>query len=133
MRILIVLVLSHSVLSYSLRPLGLDPVRLLCQWDSPGTNTGVGCHFPPPGDLPDPGIEPSTSHVSPALHAGSLPAHIYVCSIIRNVFCFLLPVLGTEFQETLEFLIRVSVVIHRDPISSISECMLIHKVAYNEP
>ena len=21
-------------------------------------HTGVGCHFPPPGDLPDPGIEP---------------------------------------------------------------------------
>ena len=32
-------------------------------WDSPGKNTGMGCYGPPPGDLPDPGIEP-TSHVS---------------------------------------------------------------------
>ena len=22
-----------------------DPTRLLCPWDSPGMNTGVGCHF----------------------------------------------------------------------------------------
>ena len=31
--------------------------------DSPGKNTGVGCHFLSPGELPDPGIEPA----SPAL------------------------------------------------------------------
>ena len=24
---------------------GLQPARLLCPWDSPGKNTGVGCHF----------------------------------------------------------------------------------------
>ena len=24
----------------------LWPARLLCPWDSPGKNTGVGCHFP---------------------------------------------------------------------------------------
>ena len=27
------------------RPHGLQPTRLLCPWDSPGKNTGVGCHF----------------------------------------------------------------------------------------
>ena len=27
-------------------------------WDFPGKNIGVGCHFPTPVDLPDPGIEP---------------------------------------------------------------------------
>ena len=36
---------SHSVLSNSLRPFGLQPTRLLCPWDFPGNNTGVGCHF----------------------------------------------------------------------------------------
>ena len=46
---------------------GLKPARLLCPWDFPGQNTGVGCHFPPPGDLPDPGIELE----SPALQVGS--------------------------------------------------------------
>ena len=34
-----------SVVSDSLRPHGLQPARLLCPWDSPGKNTGVGCHF----------------------------------------------------------------------------------------
>ena len=29
----------------TLRPCGLQPTRLLCPWDSPGKNTGVGCHF----------------------------------------------------------------------------------------
>ena len=28
----------------SLQPHGLQPARLLCPWDSPGKNTGVGCH-----------------------------------------------------------------------------------------
>ena len=31
--------------SDSSRPHGLQPTRLLCPWDSPGKNTGVGCHF----------------------------------------------------------------------------------------
>ena len=35
---------SRSVMSDSLRPLGLQPARLLHPWDSPGKNTGVGCH-----------------------------------------------------------------------------------------
>ena len=26
-------------------PYGLKPTRLLCPWDSPGKNTGVGCYF----------------------------------------------------------------------------------------
>ena len=34
-----------SVMSDSLRPHGLWPTRLLCPWDSPGKNTGEGCHF----------------------------------------------------------------------------------------
>ena len=45
---------------------GLYPARLLCPWDSPGKNTGMGCHFPTPRHLPNPGIE-SESLVSPAL------------------------------------------------------------------
>ena len=32
-------------MSDSSRPHGLQPTRLLRPWDSPGKNTGVGCHF----------------------------------------------------------------------------------------
>ena len=35
----------HSVLSDSVRPHRQQPTRLSCRWDSPGKNTGVGCHF----------------------------------------------------------------------------------------
>ena len=35
---------SHSVMSDSSRPCGLQPTRLLHPWDSPGKSTGVGCH-----------------------------------------------------------------------------------------
>ena len=34
-----------SVVSDPVRPHGLKPTRLLRPWDSPGKNTGVGCHF----------------------------------------------------------------------------------------
>ena len=36
---------SHSVVSNSVRPHRRQPTRLPCPWDSPGKNTGVGCHF----------------------------------------------------------------------------------------
>ena len=32
-------------MSNSQRPHGLQPTRLCRPWDSPGKNTGVGCHF----------------------------------------------------------------------------------------
>ena len=32
-------------MSDSLQPYGLEPVRLLCSWDSLGKYTGVGFHF----------------------------------------------------------------------------------------
>ena len=35
---------SHSVMSNSLRPHGLQPTRLLRPWDLPGQSTGLGCH-----------------------------------------------------------------------------------------
>ena len=32
-------------MSNSLQPHGPYPISLFCPWDSPGKNTGVGCHF----------------------------------------------------------------------------------------
>ena len=39
---------THSIVSDSVRPHRQQPTRLPCPWDSPGKNTGVGCHFPSP-------------------------------------------------------------------------------------
>ena len=46
-----------------------SPLGSSGSWDSPGRNTGVGCHFIHQGNLPNPGIEPA-SH---ALQTDSLP------------------------------------------------------------
>ena len=41
----LLLLLGRSVVSNSLQPHVLYPTRLLCPWESPGENTGVGWHF----------------------------------------------------------------------------------------
>ena len=47
-------------MSDSLGHRGPWPTRLLCPWDSPGKNTGVGCHALLQGKLPNPGIKPES-------------------------------------------------------------------------
>ena len=62
---------SHSVVSDSRDPMkGLYPARL-CSWDSPGKNTGVGCHFLSHGIIPTPRLNPHLLH----FQADSLPPH----------------------------------------------------------
>ena len=55
-------VLSHPVLSDSLRPHGLLPARLLCPWDSPGKNTAAGCHALLQGIFMTQGSNPGLPH-----------------------------------------------------------------------
>ena len=47
-----------SVVSGSLWPYGLQPAKFLCPWDSPGKNTGVGCHALLQGIFPIQGSNP---------------------------------------------------------------------------
>ena len=63
-----------------LQPLRQWPARLLCPWDFPGKNSGVGGRDPSPGDLPDPATEP-VSPVSSAVQkvdrgSPSSPLHV---------------------------------------------------------
>ena len=41
---------------------GLQPTILLCPCDSPGKNTGVGCHFLLQGIFPNQGLNPGLLH-----------------------------------------------------------------------
>ena len=50
----------------SLQPHGLQPTRLLCQWDFPDKNIGVGCHFLLQGIFPTQGVN-LASPEAPAL------------------------------------------------------------------
>ena len=40
-----------------------EPTRLLCLWDSPGKNTGVGCHALLQGIFPTQGLNPHLLHI----------------------------------------------------------------------
>ena len=53
-------------LSLTLPSHGLQPAKLLCPWDSPGKNTGVGGHALLQGIFPTQGTEPE-SLTSPTL------------------------------------------------------------------
>ena len=61
-------VLSRSVVSSPLQPHVLQPARLPCPWGFSRQEYWSGLPCPPPGDLPNPGIEPR----SPALQVDSL-------------------------------------------------------------
>ena len=54
----------------TLRPHGLQPARLLCPWGFSTQESWSGLPCPPPGNLPNPRIEPR----SPTLQADSLPS-----------------------------------------------------------
>ena len=56
---------AKSLQSDFLQPCGPQPSRLLCPWDSPGKNTGVGCHFLLQGVFPTQG---SKLHLLSLLH-----------------------------------------------------------------
>ena len=62
-------VYACSVLSDSFWPHELWSARLLCPWDSPGKNIGVGCHFLLQGIFPTQGSNPRLLH----WQADSLP------------------------------------------------------------
>ena len=55
-------------------PMNCSPTRLLCPWDFPGKNTGLGLLFPS-GDLPDLASNPGLLHYRqifyPLSHQGS--------------------------------------------------------------
>ena len=63
-------VLSHSVMSDSLWPHGLQPIGLLCPWGFSWQEYWGGLPCSSPGDLLKSGIEPR----SPAVRADSLPS-----------------------------------------------------------
>ena len=59
---------SHSVMNDSLQSHGLQPIRLLCPWDFPSKDTGVGCHFLLQGIFPTQGSNPGLLHCRQILY-----------------------------------------------------------------
>ena len=84
-------------LCWTLWPHKLLPTRLLCPWDFPGKNTGVGCHFLLfARGLLDPGTKP----LSLTLQVNSLPLnHQGSCLYSTLNHFFLTSVLTTSHRE----------------------------------
>ena len=59
---------SHSVVFDSLQPYRLQPTRILCPCDSPGTTTGVGCHALLQGIFPAQGLNSGLLHCRQILY-----------------------------------------------------------------
>ena len=70
---------SGSVVSNSLRPHGLQPARFLYPWDSPGNNTGVGCHFLLQGIFPTQESNPGLLHSRQILYQLSCEGSTFLC------------------------------------------------------
>ena len=70
-------VLSHVWLFATLCTVAL---QILCPWDSPGKNTGVGCQFLLQRIFPTQGLNPGLLH----WQAGSLPLHFLGSPYILN-------------------------------------------------
>ena len=72
-------------LSNSLQSHGLYPARLLCPWDSPGKNIGVGCHFLLQGIFLIQGSNTGLLHCRQILYhlsrQGSLYKHIHIMNL----------------------------------------------------
>ena len=80
-------VLSRSVMSNSLRPYGRQPTRLLCPWNSPGKNTGMGCHALLQGIFPTQGLNLCLSCLL-FWQEGSLPGKALCAWGVINCVCF---------------------------------------------
>ena len=71
-------------------PRGLEPTRLLCPWDSPGKNTGVGCHLLLQVIFPTQGSSPGLTHYRQIVyhlsHLGSQIRTLHPQSLIAGLY-----------------------------------------------
>ena len=76
-----------------LLPKGLQPASLLCPWDFPGKNTGVGCHFLFQGIFPTQGLNMPSPELIGGFFTNGSPGKPYtdITHPKMNVACCLLP------------------------------------------
>ena len=97
---------SHSVVSNSLWPHGLQLSRLLYPWNSPGKNAGVSSHSLLQGISPTLGLNPG---IKPTLQADSLPSEPPgkpTSSVYRHFYWYIIQ--GNPILEKEGFYLRFS-------------------------
>ena len=104
---------SCSVMSDSLQSHGLQSTRLLCPWNSPGKNTGVGCHSLLHRIFPTQGSNPGLLHCKRILYCLShkkynnfyiLNIHIYICTGIYIILSIIIDKCSISNQEKRQFI-----------------------------
>ena len=76
-------------MSDSFRPYTLQPTRLLCPWDSPGKNTGVGGHFLLQGIFLTQGSNPHLLHCRWILYCSCSLPHFLTALLFHKVGIYL--------------------------------------------
>ena len=90
-----------SVVPSCLRPCGLKPTRLLSPWDSPGKNSGMGCHFLLQGIFLTQGLNRSPLHWrADSLHLG-VDLNWLICfkCTVPFVICVTAGIMGWRDQQ----------------------------------
>ena len=78
-----------SVVANSVQPHRWQPTRLPCPWDSPGKNTGVGCHFLLQRIFPTQGLNPGLPHCKQdALPSEPPGKSLEQCLVMANYYNF---------------------------------------------
>ena len=74
-----------SVVPDSVWPYGLQAPKLICPWDSPGKNRGVGCHFLLQGIFPTQGSNPGLLYCRQILYRWATGEALQFCREIKNI------------------------------------------------
>ena len=110
---------SHSVMSNSLQPHWLYSVRLFCPWNSPGENSGVGCHSLLQGIIQTQGLNPGLLHCRQIVyhlsHQGSSQS---VCNHVHRL-------VADFMNDYLEILGLFFFIWHNQKVNITVGCMLI--------
>ena len=89
-------------------PHRLYPARLLCPWNFPGKNIGVGCYFLPHGNfLTQAGIKPTF----PVLQANYLPSEPSVVVVVVVVIVIVVVVVRLVVVVVIVIVIVVVVIV----------------------
>ena len=92
-------VLSCPVVSDSLRPHGLWPTRLLCPWEFSRQEYWSGLQCIPPGDLPNPGIQPRSPALQAVLYCLCHQGSPRILELVAYLFSGGLPEPGIESES----------------------------------
>ena len=111
----------HAQLCPTLWPYGLQPTRLLCPWDFPGKNTGVGCHSLLQGNFLTQGLNPwllCLLHCRQSLcHWATGEADVVINVLLTSVW----PILSSHHSLLPGWFLKTSAV-----ITSMDPCTVIY-------